>query len=346
MGTLADRSTEPRGATAVTRPTVTVFGLDVRCAEPPALLAAAVAAATGRQLELTVYPHDAASPHWPGGEIVCDERHPDGTASFRIEHHPEAGYLIEGPTYGRHLLSLDGQRLRCSPGAQPDAWQRLLVAQVLPFAAVLQGLEAIHASAVVHEGRAIAIAGPSHAGKTSLALALCRRGADFLADDVLALEARPQELVGHPGTPVVGLDHSEAQRLEQAGEPSTPPAGLHHDETQPPEQIRAEATMLGSNERERLLRVVGARAPAPLSALFLLERRAAASGASFEPILDALPLLATTFNFVLATPDRLSRLLDVCARIAQHRAERIVVGSDVDASQLAEAIERRLERRP
>ena len=62
-------------------------------------------------------------------------------------------------------------------GTGPGEWQRFLIAQVLPFAAALHGLEVLHASAVTVAGRALALLGPSGAGKTSLALALCRTGA-------------------------------------------------------------------------------------------------------------------------------------------------------------------------
>src|SRR3712207_7852895 len=45
----------------------------------------------------------------------------------------------------------------CSPpGVAPWRWQRFLVGRILPWAAVLCGLEALHASAVVLDGRAIA----------------------------------------------------------------------------------------------------------------------------------------------------------------------------------------------
>ena len=55
---------------------------------------------------------------------------------FRIEAHPEAGYLLSGREQGAHLLSADGRQLRCAPEGSPDnVWQRLLIAQVLPFAA-------------------------------------------------------------------------------------------------------------------------------------------------------------------------------------------------------------------
>ena len=45
----------------------------------------------------------------------------------------------------------------------------------------------IHAAALSHDGRGLLVAGPSGYGKTTLALALIRRGFGFLSDDIAAL---------------------------------------------------------------------------------------------------------------------------------------------------------------
>lgn len=303
----------------------TVFGLDVRTAETLALLDGSTAAATGRTLELAVAGDGHSADPWPqAAEIVCDQREHDGTVSFRIEADPGAGYLIWGPAYGRHRLSADGRRTLCLPaGLAPAAWQRLLVAQVLPFAAVLRGLEVFHASAVVHAGGAVAFMGPSRAGKTSVALELARRGASFLADDVLAIERTDHDLLCHPGTPVAGLDHAEALRLEQH------------------ERDRHET--IASNERERLVRVRGAERPAPLTALFLLMRTGdGPREPRFESLAGGAPLLAGTFNSVIVSPERLRGLLEICALAARGRVEQIELGPAVNAAQLAEAVLERL----
>jgi hypothetical protein len=319
-------STEPPardGRRAGTR--ATVFGLDVSANVHLPFLQHAPATPTGHRLEISVVA-GAATPDWPdSAELVCDQREPDGTVSFRIEAHPEAGYLIWGPAHGSHLLSPDGQRALCIPGGcTADAWQRLLIAQVLPFAALLRGLEVFHASAVISDGGAVALVGPSRAGKTSVAVDLCRRGASFLADDVLAVERAGEELLGHPGIPVAGLDHAEARRLEEAGDP-----------------LRGEVVAI--NARERLVRVRGTAAPAPLSALFFLDRRPDTFGRPrFEPAVNAQSLLSATFNSVLASPERLRGLLEVCALAARRRVERILVGPDASASDVGAAVIRRL----
>jgi hypothetical protein len=288
----------------------TAFGLDVESEIPLSLLEGSVAKPTGRTLAVSAHERHELRDQWPqSATLVCDERRPDGSAIFQIESHPRAGYLISGPKYGAHMLSLDGRQLRCAPDGRPEHdWQRLLIAQVLPFAALLGGLEVLHASAVVRERRAIAFVGPSHAGKTSLALELCSRAAGFLADDVLALESRAQQLIAHPGTPVASV----AQ--ERDGQPG-----------------------------ERLVRTAGATEPVTLGALFFLDRRPdGPESPRFEPAADAQTLLSATFNLVLATPERLRGLLEVCALAAQLRVERIACGPQASVAQLAAAVEQRL----
>ena len=120
------------------------------------------------------------------------------------------------------------------------------MAQVLPFAALLQGLEVFHASGVVLGGEAIALLGPSNSGKTSLAMELCERGASFLADDVLTLEVADGRLRAHPGAPVAGVNRDAA---EPSGE------------------------VLASDDREHIIRIQSASQPAPLGALFFIDRR-------------------------------------------------------------------------
>jgi hypothetical protein len=302
----------------------TAFGLDVESELPLTLLDGGAAQPTKRRLGVSLQ-RGVRSALPAAAELVFEDRQPDGSLIYEVRSHPRAGYLIAGPGHGAHLLSTDGRRLLCDPEGLPDvSWQRLLIAQVLPFAAVLQGLEVFHASAVVIDGRAVAFVGASRAGKTSVALELCRRGASFLADDVLALEIEGSALVGHPGSPLAGLDRAQAERAPGG------PGG---------------AEVLGENARELLVRMHAAAAPVALSALFFLDRRAdGPAQARFEPIADARLLLAATFNFLLATPERLLGLLDVCALAAEGRVERVLAGPSLDAAQLGASVSQRLEQ--
>ncbi|MGN6558781.1 MAG: HPr kinase/phosphorylase [Solirubrobacterales bacterium] len=303
-------------------PAATAFGLDIASDTPLPFLDGAASNGGGRPLAIS---YGSEPPPWPtDARLISDERHRDGSVSFQIEA-AEAGYRIHGPAYGTSVLAGDGTSVRGVCGDEGfDGWQRLLVAQVLPFAAVLQGLEVLHAGAVVFDGGAVAISGPSGAGKTSLALALVRRGAELLADDVVAVEGAGEELLAHPGAPIAGIDRAEVARLRAAG------AG-------------EAGSLLAENEREQIARAEVAERPVPLQALFLLERRSEAQGApQFEPADDPRQLLGSTFNLLLASPERLAGLLDVCAQLARRRVERVRFGPDSDPDELAAALWARL----
>ncbi|HWA54314.1 MAG TPA: hypothetical protein VG816_09105 [Solirubrobacterales bacterium] len=282
----------------------TAFGLDIQADADLPFLAGSAVRPTGRLLELALA--ESADGLWPDpGELISDQRLPDeGGINFQIARGAEHGYRIWGPSYGTHVLSADGRRLRGAPGEDGLAtWQRLLIAQALPFAAVLQGLEVLHASAVAVDGDAIAFAGLSGSGKTSLALDLCRHGAEFLADDVIALELGEQLLV-HPGAPVAGVVEDGRETIEQ---------------------------------------VLPWPEPLPLRRVFLLERGPDGPAApNFEPNVEAQELIASTFNLVLADPARLARLLEVCALAAASTVERVRVGPGVDAGELGAAVRERI----
>jgi HPr Serine kinase C-terminal domain len=314
----------PASANGGTR--ATVFGLHVQSDRRIAMLEGVQGRSGERVLELRMHRDvEEKQARWGAGSVICSRREANRPEMFRIEAYPGAGYLVWSRACGSYLLSLSGQRLDCAHGDCPPArWERFLIGQVLPFAALVSGLEIFHASCVALNGEAIAFLGSSGAGKTSIALSLCDRGARFVADDVLALEARGTELVAHPGTPLAGIDRSEARRLRAAGR------------LMPGE-------VLMSDRREQMVRVGRVADAANLHALFFLDRRPhGPADPAFEPVTDPKTLLAATFNFVLTSPERLRGLLNVCALAAQRRVERIVAGPSVDASELGVAVKRRL----
>lgn len=255
---------------------------------------------------------------------ISSRRLPDGRVAVSIDADEGEGYLIRAMGFGCFWLSADASRIRCAPlRIAPWRWQRFLVGQVLPLAAVLRGLEVFHASAVVVRGGALTFIGPSTAGKTSLALNLLLRGARFLTDDVLALSAAGDGgVIAHPGVGLASLRHEA-------------------DELLSPDERRRLGRRVGRDPDASRVAVPCHGAAVPLRHAFLLERRARGPLAiERESPVDPRLLLGGSFNFVITTPKRLTNQLDLCARVANtvvvHRA---AVPPSVRPAELARAIE-------
>jgi len=136
---------------------------------------------------------------WPAGEgeplaSLSDGR---GGALVEVRQRPDVGILVDARSRGRFLVRPGARQVLCAPG--DEDWRRVLVAQVLPVVAALRGLHVIHASAVSIGDGAVALAGASGVGKSTLAAELARAGHPMLADDVLALRLEHGVPVAEPG---------------------------------------------------------------------------------------------------------------------------------------------------
>ena len=146
------------------------------------------------RLDVAEWGNDPAPVRWRSG--------PQG-GGFIVSERPSGEWVLELEGVGRALLAGDGTTAQLV-GDQGDLrWPWFVLNQVVGFAATLQGLEVLHASAVAIDGRAIAITAPSGVGKSTLATALMRLGARPVTDDVLAVEGDGTRLMSHPG-PVAG----------------------------------------------------------------------------------------------------------------------------------------------
>ena len=253
----------------------------------------------------------------PGAATLVESDEPGEV--WRLERSDRLGYVLTTDRYGTFAIAADGRRIRCAP---PDApgWQHCLRGQALPFAALLRGFETFHASAVALDGRALAFAGRSTAGKTSVAVNLMLRGAELVTDDVVALELGEGAPLAHPGASVVSLRHAEAAAL--GGRALLLGDSLEGDE---------EATRVLAPRCESAL---------PLAALYFLDREGD-GGVRIEAVEpDPRLLLAASFNFVVRSPERLRNHLEVCARIAAAvPVFRLTSGPDVTAAAVAQAVE-------
>jgi len=223
-----------------------------------------------------------------GREVLYRDGEPP---ELLIDRRP-GGYGVWSPRVGRHVISEDGLRIRVALPPRRWPW-RLLFAQTLPIAAAIQGLEVVHASAVAVRGGVVAIVAPSGSGKSTLAAALVRRGAQFVADDVLALERAAGGIIAHPG---VGITNASTDALRR---------GIIH------QGVIARTT-------KHHLAVARVQQALPLSALVFLERLRSEAPARVERVQtpDPFKLLGSTFVFVVRDPRRLISQLDVYHAIA------------------------------
>src|SRR4051812_46012884 len=214
---MAATSTEP--ASGSTRWKARAFGLEISASFRAPGLPKATGSQRGRRVQVDLVSPAAIDRDWPAERAtrVLEERFGRDTPERTIDAHPRAGYRLYARHFGLARLSPSGARILCSPpNVAPWRWQRFLVGRILPWAAVLRGLEVLHASAVTLGGRAVALIGPTGAGKTSLALRLVAAGGGFLTDDVLALDEEEGELRAHPGAGLLSVRPAEKETIDRS----------------------------------------------------------------------------------------------------------------------------------
>ena len=142
-------------------------------------------------------------------------QHPVDVASYYTWSSPDGSlwaeffrrqsqYLIRFPFIADFEISTDATQVVCTPvpGFEHSSLRHLYLNQVLPLALSRQGKLVFHASAVEAGGGAVAFAGASGKGKSTLAASFATNGAGFLTDDALVLEREPDgrywALPSHP----------------------------------------------------------------------------------------------------------------------------------------------------
>jgi hypothetical protein len=300
------------------------FGLEIELSFAAPGLPAADNPTGGPRTRVDLVPPAEIDRDWPAdrAERVLEETFGGaGQPARTIDAEPVAGYRLYARHFGLARLSPDGSSVLCSPpDVEPWRWQRFLVGRILPWAAVLRGLEVFHASAVTVEGRAVAFVGPTGAGKTSLALQLVARGAGFLTDDVLALDRGADGLRAHPGASIAAVRPAERDLI-------------------PPETWNRLGSVLGHSEKTYVA-VPREESPAPLAALYFLTP---GPGSAVGPLerTDPRLLLSSTFVFGVQTPERLRNQLEVCAALARTVPMfSLQVSPATGSRQLADVVER------
>lgn len=163
-----------------------------------------------------------------------------------------------------------------------------LLGPVLGIVLRLRGVTCLHASAVVVDGRAVALVGASGAGKSTTAAAFAKAGYKVLADDIVALDERSGAFWVRPAYPRIRLWDSSVEALYGSTEalPLLTPTWdkRYLDLLNGSQQFQSE--------------------PLPLAAVYLLDERSAESNAPFVETLPdnqkVMTLVANTYaNYLL-----------------------------------------------
>lgn len=279
---------------------------------------------------LTLGDEQLLASRWPvgGARRLIERRWPSGALFLAVDEHPRYGFRIEAPGHGTHVVSPDGSTWAGAVvGEALQRWHELVYTQVLPTIAALQGLEPLHASAVAKGGDAYGVIAPSGIGKSSTAAHLVSLGAQFVSDDVLALELLGGRLVAHPGPRLVKLHEHEITAIAPAARPRL-------------------GTSWGESDGKLHLRPSGVEGPLALAGLLFLERTPGGDQVTVEPLTGSVPrLLASAYAPHVSTPARLERQLDVFA--AAHREAvlwRVLIPPQRSATDVAAALWPRLTR--
>jgi hypothetical protein len=276
------------------------FGLSLRSEFPLPGLEPSENTATGSRSVALARSQDPADP-FDGAERLQEWHYPDGTLGLTIDRHEERGYRFYLYGAGVFVLAAAGDRVLLHLDSEHEAtwdWKRYLIGQVLPFAALLHGLEVFHASAVEIDGGAVLLAGGSGLGKSTLALNMHLGDSGFLADDSVAIEA-DEQLLAYPAIATAKVREGARDLLRE-------------------DTRGALREVVVADEHESRYRVKTTPGPLPLRAVCMLEpAKKPGTLAASEGKADPWELLGSTFNDVIRDPARLQAQLDLCSRIAE-----------------------------
>jgi hypothetical protein len=193
------------------------------------------------------------------------------------------------------------------PSLTLEATVSYLLGPVMGFLLRLRGVTCLHASAVALGGHAVGFLGPAGTGKSTTAAAFAARGHAVLADDVVALAVRGDDILAQPGYPCIRLRPTALEALAAVGGqwPRLPAdwgeRRYHHDLTRNGFRFHQE--------------------PLPLAAVYLLDERL---GDAPAPFIEGVPaaeglmtLVANTFGNYLLDRAMRAREFDILGQLLE-----------------------------
>jgi hypothetical protein len=207
----------------------------------------------------------------------------------------KGSYYIRWKGLWDFLVSAKGSRITARRiGAESlESFYDYLLTQVLSFALLTKGIESLHSSVVVIDGRAIGFLGDSGSGKSSLVATFLKSGFPLVTDDMLVLQKDNRSFLAHPGLPRIKLFSKRATVL----------LGRRVNGSRMNPSTSKMVIPLRSEE--------SCRVPVPLSSLYVLNSSATATPRQKVTIRRLsrreafVALLQNTFNYKMNVPQRL-----------------------------------------
>jgi hypothetical protein len=267
----------------------------------------------------------------PSGRLILDTEVAGQRLHWAVER--SSGWLLRVPEVADFAITADTTEVevRADPAVGEDAVVLLVRGLLLAFVLVLRGHCVLHASAVETDtsGGAVAFAGPSGTGKSTLAAACCALGRPFVTDDLLRVDVgeRPPRWVGtaaelrvRPGARRFAVGHGWQQRTTPDGRIGVhPPATERHAGplraiVVPRPVARGPIAARRLSEVEATLRLMGAgRLPRWLDRGVMAQHLAAAA-----TLAETVPVLEVAVPWDDAAPPAVARdilrAVDLCAR--------------------------------
>ena len=255
---------------------------------------------------------DAAPP-----AVTIARAHPEFFIAFRdnvpASDHKFYRYesFADGSTYlawndiFEFFIASDGRAIFCAPRGDTvsEAYISYLLNFALSCALLRMGDEPLHATVIESRGQAIGFLGESGAGKSTLASYFLRKGSRLITDDLLRVTFRDQLVIAHPGPQRIKLLPESAAKFMQ---------GATYTAFMNPFTAKQ---LIVPESAQRMERGV------PLRALYLLEgseKIDEGNSVRAERLRSAeatMTVIASTFNSVMKTPERLERQLRFAGQI-------------------------------
>jgi len=222
--------------------------------------------------------------------------------------------LIDGSDYlwwsglFEFLVSSDGRRIACRElnGSSFESFHTYLLGQVLSFVLLKHGIESLHSTAVVIDGKAVAFLGDCGYGKSSLGAAFLQAGHRLLTDDLLVLKEEGNRFAAYPGPPRIKLFPNIARSL------------LGERVNGTPMNSETSKMVIPLDQNGKMYR----QEPLPLRAIYVLTAPPRSSSIPRISIRSLsrrrafVELLKGTFNTIVVEPARLERQFDLATRLA------------------------------